>query len=79
MEMFLYVNFIYEKKNTWFQKILSSTMVFKIDIFSWLEYQISTSEWFLKDHVKVKTRVMAAENSAHMRVHRTLQSPLSVY
>ncbi len=54
-------------------------MVFNIDDFSWIEYQISTSEWFLKDHVKVKTRVMAAENSAHMRVHRTLQSPLSVY
>ncbi len=42
-------------------KILSSTAVFK-SLF--LEHQISILELFLKDHVTLKTGVMAAENSA---------------
>ncbi len=30
----------------------------------YLEQQISILEWFLKNHVTLKTKVMAAENSA---------------
>ncbi len=29
-----------------------------------LEHQISVLEWFLKDHVKIKTGVMTPKNSA---------------
>ncbi len=56
---------ILETKVSWFFiKILSSTTVFNIDLF---EQQIKILEWFLKDHVTLKTRVMAAENSALQR------------
>ncbi len=44
-------------------KLLSKTTVFNIDNF-FLEHQISILEWFLKDHVTLKTEVMAAESSA---------------
>ncbi len=48
----------------WFpQKILSRKTDFKIDHKK--EYFLSTNlSWFLKDHVTLKTEVMAAVNSA---------------
>ncbi len=47
-------------------EILSSTTVFNIDTNKKIlfEQQISILEWFLKDHVTMDARVMAAENSA---------------
>ncbi len=43
-------------------EILSVTTGSNIE--SVFEYQISILEWYLKDHVTLKTRVMAADNSA---------------
>ncbi len=48
-----------------FMKILNSTAVFNIDDGKKLFLRTkSPLEWFLKDHVTLKTKVMAAENSA---------------
>ncbi len=47
------LNFLNEKK---------SIMVKNKEMF--LEHQINILEWFLKDHVTLKTGIMAAENSA---------------
>ncbi len=58
------VKFLETKVSWFFIQILSSTTVFNIDLF---EQQIKILEWFLKDHVTLKTRVMAAENSALQR------------
>ncbi len=43
-------------------EILSTTTGSNIE--SVFEYQISILEWYLKDHVTLKTRVMTADNSA---------------
>ncbi len=45
------------------QKILSSTTDFNIDMN--IKLFLST-KWLLKDHVTLKTGVMAAENSKHI-------------
>ncbi len=55
---------ILEKMIMAFTKTLSSRTVFNIDNNKNLEHPISISEWFLKDHVTLKTVVMM------LKIHR---------